>query len=296
MALELKIEATSITPDGKLLYVRDISNWATEPHDSLNIFLYARRIYSSTEATELPTECSANITNGDWTIDVDEQARGQLQRLANVANGIYHDANSASDLDSALGDIDETIVSKAIAQAQSQSEPASASGAPATTKPTPTTETVLAPTTAASPTQLPTEAPSVQPTPTPIPLPTATTAPVIITSEGSAQVSSTYSGFPASLALDGSLGTSWFSAGSLADGNSSYYRWDGNHDDLFLASAATVKCRLSKDTGAQLMPSTLACDIDSDTWAVIDKLAFKTYAPVTEESRAGAGAGLNDND
>ena len=121
-------------------------------------------------------------------LDVDEQARGQLQRLANVANGIYHDTNSANDLDSALGDIDETIVSEAIARAQSQSEPASASGAPATAIPTPTTETVLAPTIAESPTQVPTEAPPVQPSPTLIPLPTATTASVIITSEGSAQV------------------------------------------------------------------------------------------------------------
>ena len=28
----------------------------------------------------------------------------------------------------------------------------------------------------------------------------------------------------------------------------------------------------------------------------IDALAFETYAPATEESRAGAGAGLTDND
>jgi len=73
-------------------------------------------------------------------------------------------------------------------------------------------------------------------------------------------------------------------------------RIEGDRDDLLLASAESVRCRQIKDTNPQLMPSTLGCDIDSDAWAAIGKLAFKTYAPATVESRAGAGAGLTDND
>jgi len=44
------------------------------------------------------------------------------------------------------------------------------------------------------------------------------------------------------------------------------------------------------------MPATTAYSIDVDIWAAIDALAFKTYAPATEVSRARAGAGLTDND
>jgi len=73
-------------------------------------------------------------------------------------------------------------------------------------------------------------------------------------------------------------------------------RIEGNTDDLLIAEAESVKCLQSKHTTPQSLPSTLACDIDSDAWVAIDRLAFKTYAPATAESRAGAGAGLTDND
>jgi len=71
---------------------------------------------------------------------------------------------------------------------------------------------------------------------------------------------------------------------------------EGNSDDLLVAEVESVKCLQTKGTRPQSLPSTLACDIDSDAWLAIDKLAFKTYAPATAESRAGAGAGLTDND
>jgi hypothetical protein len=73
-------------------------------------------------------------------------------------------------------------------------------------------------------------------------------------------------------------------------------RIEGNSEDLLMTGSESVKCVQSSDTNPQSLPSTLACDIDSDAWAAIDRLAFKTYAPATEESRAGAGAGLTDND
>jgi len=71
---------------------------------------------------------------------------------------------------------------------------------------------------------------------------------------------------------------------------------EGKIDELLVARADSVKCVQSRDTNPQSLPSTLARDVDSDAWVAIDKLAFKTYAPATAESRAGAGAGLTDND
>jgi hypothetical protein len=71
---------------------------------------------------------------------------------------------------------------------------------------------------------------------------------------------------------------------------------DGNRDDLLLARVDDVSCRLDDLDQPQLLPSTLAYPIDHQIFKRIDELAFKTYAPATEESRAGAGAGLTDND
>jgi len=88
--------------------------------------------------------------------------------------------------------------------------------------------------------------------------------------------------------------TSW--AGVSINCYENGIRIEGNHDDLLVASAESVTCLQSNDKNPQSLPSTLACDIDSDAWLAIDKLAFNTYAPATAESRAGAGAGLTDND
>ena len=71
---------------------------------------------------------------------------------------------------------------------------------------------------------------------------------------------------------------------------------DGNRDDLLLAKVDSVSCRQNEGSTSQQLPSTMAYSVDSDIWGQIDALAFKTYAPATEESRAGAGAGLTDND
>ena len=71
---------------------------------------------------------------------------------------------------------------------------------------------------------------------------------------------------------------------------------DGNRDDLLLEKTGSVSCRQGEDSEPQQLPSTMAYSVDGDIWGQIDALAFKTYAPATEESRAGAGAGLTDND
>jgi hypothetical protein len=88
--------------------------------------------------------------------------------------------------------------------------------------------------------------------------------------------------------------TSWAGVGVSCYENG--IRIEGNRDDLLLARSESMTCRQSEDTNPQSMPLTLACDVDSEAWAAIDKQTFKTYVPATAESRAGAGAGLTDND
>ncbi len=71
---------------------------------------------------------------------------------------------------------------------------------------------------------------------------------------------------------------------------------EGNREDLMLTQVDALSCYQSEKAKPDQLPSTLAYDINPDTWAKIAALAFETYAPVTDESRAGAGAGLTDND
>lgn len=71
---------------------------------------------------------------------------------------------------------------------------------------------------------------------------------------------------------------------------------DGDWNDLLLDKTDAVSCRQGEASTPDQLPSTMAYSIENDVWQQIDALAFKTYAPATEESRAGAGAGLTDND
>ena len=71
---------------------------------------------------------------------------------------------------------------------------------------------------------------------------------------------------------------------------------EGEHDDLLLTEVDAVSCRQDDLSTPGQLPSTLAYMIDGDIFKRINELAFETYAPATEASRAGAGAGLTDND
>lgn len=71
---------------------------------------------------------------------------------------------------------------------------------------------------------------------------------------------------------------------------------EGNRDDLLLAEVDSVSCYRDDLSTPQQLPLTLAYVIDSTIFKRIDELAFQIYVPATEESRAGAGAGLTDND
>jgi hypothetical protein len=71
---------------------------------------------------------------------------------------------------------------------------------------------------------------------------------------------------------------------------------EGERNDLAMPAVDSVICYRDELSNPQQLPSTLAYQIDIAVFKRIDRLAFETYAPATEESRAGAGAGLTDND
>jgi len=71
---------------------------------------------------------------------------------------------------------------------------------------------------------------------------------------------------------------------------------EGKRENLLLAEVDHVCCCREEKSTPQQLPSTRAYSIEEAIFKRIDALAFKTYAPATEESRAGAGAGLTDND
>jgi hypothetical protein len=87
-------------------------------------------------------------------------------------------------------------------------------------------------------------------------------------------------------------------------------RWDGvaitsfGHDlaisgdlaALLVEKIDAIECRHDPNAVPEQHASTLAYPIDEQIFERIDALAFETYAPATEASRAGAGAGLTDND
>lgn len=71
---------------------------------------------------------------------------------------------------------------------------------------------------------------------------------------------------------------------------------DGDADDIQCAQTDAVECFVETGVQPQRRASTLAYSIDDTIYKSIDALAFQTYVPASEESRAGAGAGLTDND
>ena len=70
----------------------------------------------------------------------------------------------------------------------------------------------------------------------------------------------------------------------------------GDRESLLLAEAPNVCCCREEPSQPQQRASTSAYEIDEKIFGKIDALAFETYVPSSEESRAGAGAGLTDND
>jgi hypothetical protein len=77
------------------------------------------------------------------------------------------------------------------------------------------------------------------------------TTSVNVTSEGSVQASSTFGGnqFPAPLAVDGSRGTSWFSAGP--ESLPTTFQWTGRRDDL-ISSIAVFSNDMHNDPSVRL--------------------------------------------
>jgi serine/threonine protein kinase/Mg-chelatase subunit ChlD len=130
-------------------------------------------------------------------LDVDAQTAAQLKAISDVAGGVYYDAKSEEDLDAALNDVNQTILSPV------------------------DSPTVVAEVSA-----------------TAIPEPNAE-----IAAEGTVEASSIYdANYPASLAVDGDLSTSWFSAGTIKGDTNPTYVWTGQQDD-FIASIELISNR-----------------------------------------------------
>ena len=70
----------------------------------------------------------------------------------------------------------------------------------------------------------------------------------------------------------------------------------GPREKLLVAETAQVCCCQCDSAEAEIEASAKAYEIEDEIFRRIDALAFRTYAPATEESRAGAGAGLTVND
>ncbi len=73
-------------------------------------------------------------------------------------------------------------------------------------------------------------------------------------------------------------------------------RVEGPLEQLIVEQTDSVHCFQDSLSEPQSLPSARAYPIDADHFQQIERLAIKTYAPATEASRAGAGAGLTDND
>ena len=71
---------------------------------------------------------------------------------------------------------------------------------------------------------------------------------------------------------------------------------DGDSKAIQCEQTDAVECFVETGVQPQRKASTLAYSIDDDVFKRIDALAFTTYVPASEASRAGAGAGLTDND
>ena len=70
----------------------------------------------------------------------------------------------------------------------------------------------------------------------------------------------------------------------------------------YLPARADV-LKISSTQGTQVFnkigeyPLTKRCEVDNDVWNRLEEFTYRTYAPVTDESRMlGAGSGLSDND
>ncbi len=70
----------------------------------------------------------------------------------------------------------------------------------------------------------------------------------------------------------------------------------GDRDHLLVTETPQICCCQEDLSNPEKIAATGAYSIDENVFKQIDALAFQTYAPATDESRAGAGAGLTDND
>lgn len=99
----------------------------------------------------------------------------------------------------------------------------------------------------------------------------------------------------AAIHLDALIKISWLSVRIITDG---YGIWtDDPKNKISETCAASLICGKAARADETLTKPSLRGEIPQVDWVRLGKLAHRTYAPATEESRAlGAGAGVSDND
>ncbi len=71
---------------------------------------------------------------------------------------------------------------------------------------------------------------------------------------------------------------------------------EGPQDELLSPMVSEVLVTVVPSTGAAIGPAVLPAEVDEVSWQQLNDLAFRTYVPSSETSRAGAGSKLSDND
>ncbi len=71
---------------------------------------------------------------------------------------------------------------------------------------------------------------------------------------------------------------------------------EGDERSINALIAERASCRIARQASETKLPESSGRTVDSEAWAQLEKLAARTFAPSTDTSRMGAGAGLVDND
>ncbi len=71
---------------------------------------------------------------------------------------------------------------------------------------------------------------------------------------------------------------------------------EGPKDELLSPIVSEVLVTVVPSTEAAFGPAVLPAEVDEASWQQLNDLAFRTYVPSSEASRAGAGSKLSDND
>ena len=70
----------------------------------------------------------------------------------------------------------------------------------------------------------------------------------------------------------------------------------GDRENLFLPVASQLEVSVLAGVEPMMRPVAEPAHVEESSWHYLNELAFRTYVPASETSRAGAGSDLSDND